>query len=299
MLNAVSNQQDNDCLTRDCCAGGDDTTAQLEEALLTQLLGQGADGAAPNGDGSPCGDASDGCASGSPFGAGGCQDPASAGGAPGAEAAGGSDMTQQEQALLAQLQGSADAGGMAGAAPNGDGSYGSAAADGDGSGGPVDAGDSQDVAPSAAGAEGAGGGSNGTITQLEEALLTQLLNQGSPGGAAEGGSCSPCDSQDPGDSQGPAPAAVGAPPAPGMAAAPTVTPALSGNLEQDMNTLDTMVSANGTDGNALSQFAQGVANEAGSAGDFGGAVCASDIAKSLMNGTYSQQASETELQAGA
>ena len=101
--------------------------------------------------------------------------------------------------------------------------------------------------------------------------LTQML------GGAQGGSSS------------------GAPAAAAPASSSPSDPVPTGNLSQDLQTLQQMVSANGTNGTQLANFASGVTQEADSQGNNSVAATTGNIANSLSDGSYSQQASETAL----
>ncbi|MBO1360437.1 hypothetical protein J2D73_11625 [Acetobacter sacchari] len=73
--------------------------------------------------------------------------------------------------------------------------------------------------------------------------------------------------------------------------------ALTGNLQQDMQTLQQLVNGTGTNGNTLQRYAQVVAQEAQQAGNGVDANAASNVAASLANGTYNQQGSGAAIEA--
>jgi hypothetical protein len=71
-------------------------------------------------------------------------------------------------------------------------------------------------------------------------------------------------------------------------------PQLTGNLDQDKQTLAQMV-AGGANPDALQTFAEGVSAEAADAGDTQDSVAAMNIASSIGNGSYDQQGPEAVL----
>ncbi|WP_029605234.1 hypothetical protein [Kozakia baliensis] len=70
---------------------------------------------------------------------------------------------------------------------------------------------------------------------------------------------------------------------------------LSGNLSQDMLTLQQLVNGVGTNGSILQQYANAVGDEASQQGNANEAETAHGLAASLSDGTYSQQASSNAI----